>query len=538
VSPAGTETCNDLDDDCDGDVDEEAADASTWYLDLDGDGYGTDSYTEEACDAPSLFIDIGGDCDDDDASNNPDALESCDGEDNDCDGTIDEDDSTDASTFYADTDGDGFGDSSSTTTACDIPSGYAEDDTDCDDGDSGIHPEATEICGSGVDEDCTGTADDDDDQWWDEAIGYRIPIEVAAADTDVDGPPIVLSVDFADALDDLGESDDFVAESLRVVLQDCSLGLPELSSQFLDDVDGLMEKTDHEDGTGDGIGTVAFLYDTDGDITSLETLSAGTEVELALYFDTSGSDPGYSTGLLADVDLLSNDWTEAWFEESDGGLLDTLSFDGGSSVMSQTDSCCGNGVYTTSWYETPMYVTGELELLHEGPVVAILETTGVAGDYEYSYIYWMFDGRPELWSKTWHETIDVVYFDHPSDFADGIRPWESRQDNISSGATFETASDYTWSDVSNGTDGIAFGYHQAPDYVTWITNYDPYLIVAGSDFAPSGSGTSYSIPAGVPFLDHVVMLVLPHDGAFADVEDTLYGLMDGVETRQGAPEAL
>jgi hypothetical protein len=298
-----------------------------------------------------------------------------------------------------------------------------------------------------------------------------------------------------------------------------------------------MDKIDHSDDTGDGIGTVAFLYDTDGDTGSLETLSAGSEVELSLYFDTSGTDPGYSTGLIADVDLLSNDRVEAWFEESAGGLLDTLSFEGSSSLMSQTESCCGNGVYTTSWYETPMYVTGTLELQHEGPVLAMIEATGSPGDYDYSYIYWVFDGRPELWSKTHHVTTGVVDFDHPSDFANGVRPWESRQDNISSGATFEIDGDYLYSDVSDGTTGIAFGYHQAPDYVSWITNYDPYLIVAGSDYAPAGSGTSFSIPSGVAFLDHVVQFVLPHDGDFADVEDTLFGLMDGVETRQRTPES-
>ena len=47
------------------------------------------------------------------------------------------------------------------------------------------------------------------------------------------------------------------------------------------------------------------------------------------------------------------------------------------------------------------------------------------------------------------------------DFADGIRPWESRQDNISSGATFETASDYTYSAASNGTNGVVMA-HQRP----------------------------------------------------------------------------
>ena len=138
INPGADEACDDVDNDCDGDVDEaDAVDTTTWYADADGDGYGDDGVTIVACDQPSGFITTAGDCDDGDAAVNPDADETCDGIDNDCDGSVDEADALDAGTWYADADGDGHGDAGTSTVACDQPTGYVSSDDDCDDGDAG-----------------------------------------------------------------------------------------------------------------------------------------------------------------------------------------------------------------------------------------------------------------------------------------------------------------------------------------------------------------------------------------------------------------
>ena len=205
VSPDGEEVCDGVDNDCDDSTDEDdAADALTWYVDTDSDGYGDDKDTRIACEQPKGYVDVAEDCDDTDKrynpgaaeedctdpedyncdgsvgyadadsdgfaaceecddtdeTINPDGIEICDGDDNDCDGDTDEDDATDASTWYADTDTDGYGDADTDTVACNQPSGYVSDDTDCDDADTAINPSATEYC-HGEDDNCDGDTDED-----------------------------------------------------------------------------------------------------------------------------------------------------------------------------------------------------------------------------------------------------------------------------------------------------------------------------------------------------------------------------------------
>jgi hypothetical protein len=88
VNPNGSEICNGLDDDCDGDIDEGFLE--TFYLDEDRDGYGNEKKTIEACRESEGYTSNQFDCDDHDASIHPDALEYCNANDDDCDFYIDE----------------------------------------------------------------------------------------------------------------------------------------------------------------------------------------------------------------------------------------------------------------------------------------------------------------------------------------------------------------------------------------------------------------------------------------------------------------
>ena len=71
-----------------------------------------------------------------------------------------DDDAIDQSDWYADADGDGFGDADETTAACEAPTGFIADATDCDDNDSAVSPSADEVC-NGSDDNCDGTIDEE-----------------------------------------------------------------------------------------------------------------------------------------------------------------------------------------------------------------------------------------------------------------------------------------------------------------------------------------------------------------------------------------
>ena len=101
-----------------------------YFSDLDGDGFGSGSSDLYCVDPGTGYSTYDTDCDDTNAAINPNGIEVCNGNDENCNGESDEFVTT---TFYVDADGDGFGDVNVAVQDCSAPAGYVTNFDACDD---------------------------------------------------------------------------------------------------------------------------------------------------------------------------------------------------------------------------------------------------------------------------------------------------------------------------------------------------------------------------------------------------------------------
>jgi MYXO-CTERM domain-containing protein len=298
VNPGATEICDaaNTDEDCDGlsdDADSSASAATKtgYYLDGDGDGYG--STTSAAwCDLPPGYATGSTDCDDFATGVNPGATEVCDAAntDEDCDGLADDaDSSVSAATYgvyHADVDGDGWGDLDAPVGACDASLSAVVDDTDCDDLDPDINPDATEVAGDSVDQDCDLSelcyVDADDDGW-------RTDTEVASTTLDCSGLGEALASDPADDCDDADAAfhpdateddcadpndyncDGFVGYADAdgdgyAACEECDDGLFAVNPSATELCNGIDDNCDSSTDGADAVGATDWYADLDGDL--------------------------------------------------------------------------------------------------------------------------------------------------------------------------------------------------------------------------------------------------------------------------------
>ncbi len=148
IFPEAPELCDDLDNDCNGVVDDRE---TVWYVDVDYDGWGDPEIPGiYACPedvltplAEGIYVNVVGDCDDNNSRRNPGNPEFCDNIDNDCDELVDED--IPVREQWPDDDDDGFGveDFARAVTRACPPPGFSPFSNDCNDANDDIHPLVT-----------------------------------------------------------------------------------------------------------------------------------------------------------------------------------------------------------------------------------------------------------------------------------------------------------------------------------------------------------------------------------------------------------
>ena len=124
-----------------------------YYADSDSDTFGNLNSPLSACAQPAGYVTNSTDCNDNNSAIRPTATEICNSFDDDCDGLTNE--GITFITYYADNDGDGFGNPNASLSACTPPSGYVTNNSDCNDASAIIKPGAVELCNL-VDDNCNG----------------------------------------------------------------------------------------------------------------------------------------------------------------------------------------------------------------------------------------------------------------------------------------------------------------------------------------------------------------------------------------------
>jgi hypothetical protein len=165
VNPAATDTCDGVDTDCNGSIDDDAT-FTLYYPDADGDGLGATGAPFSSCFPEPGAVLVPGDCDDADPQ-------------------------VTGRRWYTDADGDGFG-TLPLFAVCDPPADTTATFGDCEDADPLVFPGVPEVCGDGVDNGCDGV---DDCVWRDTILASSADrvVDIGSAfglvDFDGDGQP-------------------------------------------------------------------------------------------------------------------------------------------------------------------------------------------------------------------------------------------------------------------------------------------------------------------------------------------------------------
>jgi len=145
---------------------------SLYYSDNDGDGFGAGDALN-TCSPPAGYVLNNTDCNDANANQNEGVSEICNSQDDNCNSLVDE--GLTFQNYYTDADFDGFGTEVAQSSCIDLGAGYTWNNTDCDDSNAAINPNAEEIGSNGIDENCDGQIDNSIEELSNQMLLYPNP---------------------------------------------------------------------------------------------------------------------------------------------------------------------------------------------------------------------------------------------------------------------------------------------------------------------------------------------------------------------------